>query len=306
MKRMAVLFLSSLLFLSGCSSSRTPEAGEEYLLYAEQGGTSLVPVRWSPSDPEADVETRIREALKELKHPVDPDGYGSVIPEDMEIRIRAFQKGKLDLDFDSRYTNLSGKDEILLRAAVVQSLVQIKGVSMVRFFIDGQPLREADGTETGYMREDDFVQNIGSALNSYKKEKATLYFADPQQNRLKAETVTVRYSSNTLFQKVLMEQLIKGPAAESLTATLPQDTVLLGVSVKDGICYVNFDEGFLSQSYTVPPELVIGSIVNTLTENQDVQKVQISVNGEKNIRFQDSIDLSRPLERNTDMVEETQ
>ena len=71
---------------------------------------------------------------------------------------------------------------------------------------------------------------------------------------------------------------------------------------------MNFDEGFLSQDYQVSPELAVYSIVNSLVENGDgeVQSVQISVNGESDIKFRNAVDLSHPLERNPDLVEETE
>ena len=67
--------------------------------------------------------------------------------------------------------------------------------------------------------------------------------------------------------------------------------MLLGVSVKDGICYVNFDEGFLAQDYQVSPgagRLLPGEL---LVDNGDgeVRAVQISVNGESDISFRNTV-----------------
>ncbi len=310
MKRGAALsaaFLLTLGNLSGCGRDRSiPEPGEEYLLYVEQGGSSLVPVAWQPSGEEAG--DTVQEALDEMRTPENPDGYVSAIPAEVSVEVRSLQNGKLDLTFGDSYSSLPKKSEVLLRAAVVQSLTQIEGVSRVRFFIGDQPLREADGTETGYMGADDFVQNIGSALNSYQKTELTLYFAAADGNGLAVETVNVRYNSNTSLQKLILEQLLKGPRTQESQDTLPADAMLLGVSVKDGICYVNFDEGFLAQDYQVSPELVVYSLVNSLVDNGDgeVRAVQISVNGESDISFRNTVDLSRPFERNPDLVEETE
>ncbi len=309
-KRAAVLsaaFLLALGILSGCDGERSVSEQEEaYLLYVEQGSVSLVPVVWEPSEEEP--RDMAQEALEEMKEPEDPEGYVSAIPEEVSVEVKDLQNGKLDLTFSDSYSSLSKKSEVLLRAAVVQSLTQIEGISRVRFFIGDQPLREADGTETGYMGADDFVCNIGSALNSYQKTDLTLYFAAADGNSLAQETVNVRYNSNTSLQKLILEQLLKGPQTQECQNTLPADTILLGVSVKDGICYVNFDEGFLSQDYQVSPELAVYSIVNSLVENGDgeIRAVQISVNGESDISFRNAVDLSHPLERNPDLVEETE
>ena len=48
--------------------------------------------------------------------------------------------------------------------------------------------------------------------------------------------------------------------------------------------------------------------MNSLVDNGDgeVRAVQISVNGESDISFRNTVDLSRPFERNPDLVEETE
>ena len=74
MKRGAALsaaFLLTLGNLSGCGRDRSiPEPGEEYLLYVEQGGSSLVPVAWQPSGEEAG--DTVQEALDEMRTPEKP------------------------------------------------------------------------------------------------------------------------------------------------------------------------------------------------------------------------------------------
>ena len=54
----------------------------------------------------------------------------------------------------------------------------------------------------------------------------------------------------------------------------------LSVTIKDGICYVNFDSTFLTGAYDVLPEVTVYSIVNSLVGGTEAQKVQITINGE--------------------------
>ena len=53
------------------------------------------------------------------------------------------------------------REEILLRAAVVQSVGQISGVDAVLFMIDGESLQDMNGQVVGYMQPSDFVKNTG-------------------------------------------------------------------------------------------------------------------------------------------------
>ena len=76
----------------------------------------------------------------------------------------------------------------------------------------------------------------------------------------------------------------------------------MSISVKDGICYANFDENFLTQMYNVSTDVAIYSVVNSLMELNNVNKVQISINGETDIMFRESVSLTTLFERNLDLV----
>ena len=108
------------------------------------------------------------------------------------------------LYFDDGYEKLSGERELLLRAAVVQTLTRIDGVDDVRVFIEDEPLKDQHGRELGAMNAEDFVENTGS-LHSYQVEKFRLYFSNAKGDRLGSETVKVRYNSNT-SRKVIVEK----------------------------------------------------------------------------------------------------
>ena len=105
------------------------------------------------------------------------------------------------------------------------------------------------------------------------------------------------------MEKLIVEQILKGPSQSGEYPTLNPDTKVLGVTVKEGICYVNLDENFLNVTYDVTPEVAIYSLVNSLIEGTDASKVQISVNGETKVSYMDSLDLSEPLKMNGNLVQ---
>ena len=148
------------------------------------------------------------------------------------------------------------------------------------------------------MSADDFVQNTGSSLSSYQVTSLNLYFSNEDGTKLVSEKINdVHYSSNTSIEKLIVEQLMRGPASSKAQATIPKDTKLLGVSVKDGICYVNLDSSFLTVVNNVSTEVAVYSIVNSLVELDNINKVQILVNGEVPSTFSNST-----FERNLDYV----
>ena len=193
-------------------------------------------------------------------------------------------------------------DEKLMRAAIVQSLLQIDGIDAVSVRVEGEPLKDDEGNEVGLMNGDDIVDTTGSSLSSYQSDTLKLYFADQNGSKLVKQEVDVRYSSNVLKEKLIVEKLMQGPSEEGAYPTINPAANLLSVTTKDGICYVNFDSTFLISAYDVLPEITIYSIVDSLVEGAGVRQVQITINGESNAKYMEKVDLSQPLNEEQDWI----
>ena len=299
--RMIFCIVFIMLMLAACGRGREPGGGGTYLYYISADGTTLVekPYEFRGDTPEEEMENY----LKKMKKEPESIDYKSAVPSDLEIQEAVFQNGRITIDFDADYTKLDSSQELLLRAALVRGLGQIAGVTEVEFLVAGEPLKDRGGEPVGAMRPEDFIQNIGSSLHSYQMGDLTLYFANEKGDKLVKEEVSVRYNSNMSIEKVIVEQLIKGPASEDAYPLLPEETNVLGVSVKDHICYVNLDEDFLNNTCPVDPRLTIYAIVNSIVGAGNVNEVQISVKGETNLKYMSSIDLSKPLSGDLTLVE---
>ena len=78
---------------------------------------------------------------------------------------------------------------------------------------------------------------------------------------------------------------------------MPKNTKVLNVSLTDNTCYVNLDSSFISGDIDVAEYIPIYAIVDSLTELQTVNKVQITVNGSADVTYRNVISLVQPLER---------
>lgn len=291
-----------ILFLTGCQNGEEKIVEGTGVYYLNTDGTGLVKEKYSIRSTATDEQ--IEELLGELQKETDCIDYVSVFPVGLEIEKWERQGELMSLYFNVKYNDMNAATEVLLRAAVVQTLIQIEEVEYVSFYVAGQAVTDNEGNEIGYQSEEDFVQNIGSSLHSYQKGELCLYFANAEGKKLKRENVSVRYNSNMSVEKLIVEELIDGPVSSELSATFAPKTKVLGVSVKDGICYVNFDESFLTDAVAIDPTLTIYSLVNSITEGGSAAKVQILVNGETNVKYKETIDLSQPFSRNLEIVEE--
>ncbi|MBR1852805.1 MAG: GerMN domain-containing protein [Lachnospiraceae bacterium] len=203
------------------------------------------------------------------------------------------------LDMDEAYGKLSASTEVLARAAIVRTLTQIPGVRYVQFTVDGRQLYDNTGNAVGPMSADLFIDNDGNEINTYELARVKLYFANSTEDKIIGAYREKYYSTNMPMERFIVEELILGPSGkvEGLYPTINPETKILGVTTQDGVCYVNFDSGFLTSVNNVQAETAIYSIVNSLTELNNVTKVQILVGGEVPAGYEKSV-----YERNLEYV----
>lgn len=296
-----ILALVVIVSVWGLLRSTDRKEDKDVLIYGvNTEGTALAEISFDLEEAVGnEAVDRMLDALTDTKEAdVQP-----AIPQGVPVQSYKLEGEKLTLSFGKEYEEMGTVREVLCRAAIVRSMTKIEDVNMVKILVDGAPLVNENGKEYGFMQEDDFVQNTGSAINSYEETALTLYFADESGTRLTKEVRKVRYNTRLSKEKLVVEQLMKGPSLEGNKSVIPEGAKLLDVSVKDDVCYVNFDEGINHSIETVLPEITIYAIVNSITDSTTEGQVQISVDGETNKEFQESVEIGHPLTRNTKLLE---
>ncbi len=293
------------IVLVGCASKQEhPKEETGYqIYYINKEETAVVTRTYQPEG--NTTEELLGEFLECLRESSGDPEEKPAIPDSVGLVDYTLEKGQLSLCFNLAYLDMNPLYEILCRSAIVRTLCQIPEVENVSFMVEDSPLMDSNETPIGSLNEESFVENAGDEINTYTMTTLQLYFANETGDRLVGERVEVRYSSNMSVEKLVVERLIKGPITKDAYPAIPSETKLVSISTKDGICYVNLDEGFLEQGYDVLEQIPVYSIVNSLTEIPGISKVQILINGETNLTYQESIRLETIFERNLDLIEET-
>lgn len=294
-----LLIFTLILSLTGCSFGGNGE-GEYQVYYLNMDMTKVVPEEYDSSG--ATGEELIEELLAKLKSAPDSSKLRQTIPANVDVEWFQLNNSCCYINFSGEYYSLSRTEEVLIRAAIVRTILQVNGVSLVSFRVNEEPLYTPDGTMIGSMTSDSFVENPGEQINSSVEATLTLYFSNLDGTKLVKETRDVHYSTNISMEKLVLEQLIEGPKKTGAVAAVPSATKLISVSTVDGVCYVNLSDNFKNQNTAISEEVLLYSIVNTLTELQGITKVQLSVNGDTKGTVRYSCDLSKMYERNFDML----
>jgi len=153
---------------------------------------------------------------------------------------------------------------------------------------------------------------IGEAEASKLTDKIPirLYFANDDNTKLKLE---IRYidaadaqNSASDMATAIVNELIKGPSDESaFTRTVPAEAKLLSpVSIKNKVATVNFSKEFVSKhpGGKDAERMTIYSIVNSLTELEEIEKVKFLIDGKSQPEFKGNFKFDSLFPRSAQLI----
>lgn len=302
-----LLVLATAVFLAGCHKDKatvTPGEGEIVIYYSNASCSRLISKIYTPQ------HEQTVELARELYAKMQEGGYEDTIPAvaaDITISDISLSGNTMSIALQGPWDTMRAPNRMLFLAAVTRTLTQLKDVDGILFTMNGEALTDESGNMMGVLRSASFVDNAVDNPENYREAVIALYFANEAMDGLVKVERTVVYRSSSSMERIVVEQLLRGPEDSGAKASLPNTASLLSINVRDGVCYVNFDSKFITEvlgSYDYVP---VYSVVNSLTELPNVDKVQISINGSSETGFQrDILSFAIPFTRNMKYVEESQ
>ena len=252
------------------------------------------------------IDRMINEIIMKLKVGQCTKSKQPVIPASIESSMYNLSANILSLNFDNNYLRLEGRDEVLRRAAIVLTFCQLDEVDYVRITVDGKPL-QVDNKDLGNMSKESFVDLVGENSDYMIDENVVLYFADSSGKKIRKINSKIQSDGTVMLEQLVIQKLIDGPKGTNKLGyypTINEETAINRVAVNKNVCYVDFDKAFLEKPVGISEDVVIYSIVNTLTELKNINQVKITVNGEEREVYNDYVNISGCIERNYDIVNE--
>ena len=210
----------------------------------------------------------------------DQKGYLPIMDKNVKLNsITLGGGGTLAVDFSGEYP----EDNLMCTYAVIKTFSLLSGVKFIQVTEDGNAIYGTDGAALGYV--------AGDYINTESDEDTAtgvrLYFANSRKDELIMEYRKINIVDTQPIEQYVVTELIKGPKTKGNERLLASDTKLLSVVTTDGICYVNFKEGFIEKNEAVSSgsKLVIDSVVKSLTGLDNVNSVQFLIEGKKTEKF---------------------
>ncbi len=290
-----ILFLTVATVLFGISSRDSEENVKEVSLYFLNRDSSAFAVVDKTIDAENDGEIyrKVAEAL--MKGPSNKN-YTPVVGKDVKLNRISNDGGNLTVDFSKEYQGT----ELLKTYAVIKTFSKLQNVRQVRITVEGKDIYAGDGMPLGFVKSDE----INTEWDDDCATGLRLYFANTDKDALVMEYRQINITDTQPIEQYIVAELIKGPKYKTSTKLLSQDTGIISVETTDGTCYVNFKQDFIDKNISSADlgRLIIYSIVNSLTERDNVNNVQFLIDGKKTEKFGD-MNISELFLRNEDLIE---
>ena len=138
-----------------------------------------------------------------------------------------------------------------------------------------------------------------------KSMNVKVYYPDDSGMKLVAVEREVLVNDATNKYTAAVESLLEEPDEENLTKIFPNNAAIRSVTVENGLAIVDLDGGFLKNFVggSTGEELLVGSVVDTLTNFPEVKRVKFLVDGKEIETLSGHMDLSTPLERMNALTE---
>ncbi len=249
------------------------------------------------------IETRtqgemLEDMLSALKEPPKIEGASAVIPQDLEFLAVKLKNNTAVVDISSSYFRMKDIEEVICRSSLVWTLTSLDFVENVEIYVGGRPLLTGTGAVCGPMNRSSVVIDAEIAAETTEYAILKLYFSNAEGTDLEVEERVIEVNTNQSREKSILEQLIAGPLENCCSRTIPAETKIRDVTTtNDGTCYVNLSQEFVTKRIGGEKGelLAVYSIVNSLCELEQVEKVQFLIEGEKLDDFNGQLDFKTPF-----------
>ena len=142
--------------------------------------------------------------------------------------------------------------------------------------------KDSDIDSTSYS---DYTPEEEISSEQLRETIVSLYFVD-SENNLKTESRLI--DSADLLQNTyeyLINLLIAGPETATLNKIFPENTKLLSAKLEGNCVILDFSEEILNYKDDTQKYNIINSLLNTLTQLNEVNSIKITINNESSDKF---------------------
>ncbi|RWZ59850.1 spore gernimation protein [Halobacillus fulvus] len=233
-----------------------------------------------------------------------PDGFQAVLPAGTEILgLNSTGDGTLVVDVSEEFRDYEPQEEEKILQAMTYTLTQFEGVERIKLWINGheQTVMPVDGTpiHKGVSRADGINHYVGDNIDVLDSEAVTVYFPSQHDENTYHVPVTTRIKKGEDLYSSVVQALLDGPAIGSaLLQPFNDQAEVLKTELNNGVLSVSFNEALLTgEDQPSLSDHALSSLVMSLTDFQEVEAVEVQVDGADQVVNEWGQPITEPVSR---------
>ncbi|WP_226526291.1 GerMN domain-containing protein [Metabacillus niabensis] len=236
-----------------------------------------------------------------------PNGFKAVLPADTQVLGVNIKDGTAVADFSKEFNNYKKEDEAKILQAITWTLTQFDNVEKVKIWVNGHEQKEMPVNSTpiqdGVSREDGINHDSTDVVDITNTKPLTVYYMAESDGQPYYVPVTKRISNEETDPIVsAVNELTEGPSPSLGLMSDFQDSVelLSAPKYEDGKVTLDFNEsifGSFDEEQKIISSDVLNTLVLTLTEQEGIESVAVTVNGKAELINENGEKLTEPVTR---------
>ena len=168
-KKLSIIITALILSIlaAGCSVEIHEDSGKQdakyYLYDISSDETQLQKESYSPEETTADY--MLKDMMQRMNsQQTDSQNRVSLLPEGVQMNY-SVEEDVLVVNFNSQYSSMSRARELLVRAGVVKTFLQVPGISGVKFYVGNTELTDKINSVLKEMTTEDFDSMMDEAIS---------------------------------------------------------------------------------------------------------------------------------------------
>lgn len=237
-----------------------------------------------------------------------PNGFRAVLPPDTQVLgVNIKEDGTAIADFSKEFNNYKKEDEAKILQAITWTLTQFDNVEKVKIWVNGHEQKEMPVNSTpiqdGVSREDGINHDSTDVVDITNTKPLTVYYMAESDGQQYYVPVTKRISNEETDPIVsAVNELAEGPSPSlGLMSDFQEDVELVSApKYEDGKITLDFNEsifGSFDEEQKIISSDVLNTLVLTLTEQEGIESVAVTVNGKAELINENGEKLTEPVTR---------
>lgn len=215
-----------------------------------------------------------------------PSGFQAVLPaETTVLGVNLKEDGTAIVDVSEEFKEYQAEDELRILQAMTHTLTEFKDIDKIKLWINGYELTEmpVNGTpiSEGYSQTNGINIMTDEQPDLLHSTALTTFLPKQHEETLYYVPVTQYYhgSKDNIFTEMVEDLVMPAASSSQFTQVFNDGTKLLNEpSIKEGVLQLEFSEHILHEKENgVIADDVMETLVRTLTEQEDVEAIEVTV-----------------------------